>query len=90
MLARAVVLPVGQAHRVLGVVADLEDGLVDLRAAPLAEPEEAILLAGAPPALGDEREGPGRKRGECGRPGGQYMYSPSLSTRTFSSPSGVR
>src|SRR5262249_33594367 len=58
MLDRAVVLPVRLAHRVFGVVTDLERGLVDLRVAPVAEPEEPVALAQAPAALGDEREGP--------------------------------
>src|SRR5439155_20818783 len=57
----AVELFVRARYRILAIVGDVRDALVELRAALLAEPREAIVLAAAPLALEDEHERLGGK-----------------------------
>jgi len=53
---RAVELLVGARHRILAIVGDLLDALVELSAALVAVPREAIALVGSPLALEDQHE----------------------------------
>src|SRR5262245_4549040 len=81
MLDGAVVLAIGRADRILGVVAHLEHHLVDLGVAAIAEPEEPVTLARPPLALGDEREGARRKARRV-RHAGRAVHVLALSQHT--------
>ena len=90
MLEAAEEAAVGLGHVVLAVIVHHGALLVQQRVAAWAVPLEAVDLALPAASLGDEREGVGGKRGECGTLPGMKFVEPSGMTATCSFPSGVR